>query len=203
MTCLNPNYDTILIPSLQNLQNKCQKSSFTYDRWHHLILPLPPVHALPTLNARTCCLEVPIDDVTISYFRSHGQFESSMNASCHGYLCELLGRPLYKLIDYIMIKMKIAPICLLTACKRRKFKLFGVSAEVRAIDNGITCWYWSASLSNRLRVLKAHSSLFKCCEKSLPNYMYWIPGAQRGSWVWVFLRLFVSLKLIFIVSFNF
>ena len=51
MTGLNPNYDTIPIPSLQNSQNKCQKSSFTYDRRRHLILPLPPLHALPTLNA--------------------------------------------------------------------------------------------------------------------------------------------------------
>ena len=55
MTGLNPNYDTISIPSLHNSQNKCQKSSFTYDRRRHSILPLPPVHALPTLNARTCC----------------------------------------------------------------------------------------------------------------------------------------------------
>ena len=55
MTGLNPNYDTIPIPSLQNSQNKCQESSFIYDRRHHLILPLPPVHTLPTLNARTCC----------------------------------------------------------------------------------------------------------------------------------------------------
>ena len=62
--------------------------------------------------------------------------------------------------------MKISPICLLTACKRRKFKLFGYSSQVRAIDNGITCCYWSAKLSNRLRALKAHSSLFKCCEKN-------------------------------------
>ena len=77
MTGLNPNYDTIPIPSLQNSQNKCQKSSFTYDHRCHLILPLPPVHALPTLNARTCCQGAPIDDVTISHFRSHGQFESS------------------------------------------------------------------------------------------------------------------------------
>ena len=82
MTSLNPNYDTIPIPSLQNSQNKCQKSSFTYDRRRHFILPLPPVHALPTLNAHTCCLGAPIDDVTISYFQSHGQFESSLNASC-------------------------------------------------------------------------------------------------------------------------
>ena len=62
--------------------------------------------------------------------------------------------------------MKIAPICLLTACKRRKFKLFGDSSQVRAIDNGITCWYWSAILSNRLRALKAHSFLLKCCAKT-------------------------------------
>ena len=55
MTSLNPNYDTIPIPSLQNSQNKCQKSSFTYDGWRHLILPLQPVLAITTLNARTCC----------------------------------------------------------------------------------------------------------------------------------------------------
>ena len=82
MTGLNPNYDTIPIPSLQNSQNKCQKSSFTNDRRRHLILPLPPVHGLPTLNARTYCWGAPIDDVTISYFRSLGQFESSVNAGC-------------------------------------------------------------------------------------------------------------------------
>ena len=99
--------------------------------------------------------------------------------------------------------MKIAQICLLTACKRLKFKLFGDSSQVRAIDNGIMCCYWSASLSNRLRALKAHSSLLKCCAKNRLNYMYWIQGKHRGSWVWVFLRLSVSLKLIFIVPFNF
>ena len=55
MTGLNPNYDTIPIPSLQNSQNKRQKSSFTFDRRRHLILPLQPVHVLPTLNARICC----------------------------------------------------------------------------------------------------------------------------------------------------
>ena len=96
--------------------------------------------------------------------------------------------------------MKIAPICLLTACKCRKFKLFGDSSQLRAIDNGITCFYWSASLSNRLRALKAHSSLLKCCAKNCPKYMYWIQEKHRGSWVWV---LSVSLKLIFIVPFNF
>ena len=55
--------------------------------------------------------------------------------------------------------MKTAPICLLTACKCRKFKLFGDSSQVHALDSGITCCYWSASLSNQLRALKAHSSL--------------------------------------------
>ena len=40
------------------------------------------------------------------------------------------------------------------------------------------------------------------CKKH-PNCMYWIQGKHRGSWVWVFLRLSVSLKLIFIVPFNF
>ena len=50
------------------------------------------------------------------------------------------------------------------------------SSQVRAIDNGTTCCYWSASLSNRLRALKAHGSLFKCCEKNCPNYIYWIQG---------------------------
>ena len=43
--------------------------------------------------------------------------------------------------------MELAPICLLTACKRRKFKLFGDSSQVRAIDNRITCCYWSASIT--------------------------------------------------------
>ena len=99
--------------------------------------------------------------------------------------------------------MKIAPICLLTACKRRKLKLFGDSSQIRAIGNGITCCYWSASLSNRLRALKAHSSSLKCCAKNCPNYMYRIQGKHRGSWVWVFLRLSVSLKLIFVVPFDF
>ena len=50
--------------------------------------------------------------------------------------------------------------------------------------------------------VKAHSSLLKCCAKNCPNYMYWIQWKHRGSWVWVFLRLSVSLKLIFIVPFN-
>ena len=36
------------------------------------------------------------------------------------------------------LTMKIAPICLLTACKWRKFQLVGDSSQVRAIDNGIT-----------------------------------------------------------------
>ena len=90
--------------------------------------------------------------------------------------------------------MKIETICLLRACKRRKFKMFGDSSQVRAIDNGITCCYWSASRSNRLRALKAHSSLFKCCEKNCPNFMNWIQLKHRGSWI--FLRL---LRLIFIV----
>ena len=71
------------------------------------------------------------------------------------------------------------------------------------MDNGITCCYWSASLSNRLRALKAHNSLFKCCAKNCPNYMYWIQGKHRGFLVWVFLQLSVLLKLIFIVPFNF
>ena len=99
--------------------------------------------------------------------------------------------------------MKIAPICLLTACKHRKFKLLGDSSQVRTIDNGITCCYWSAILSNRLRALKAHSSSLKCCAKNCPNYMYWSQGKHRCSRVWVFLRLSVSLKLIFVVPFNF
>ena len=97
--------------------------------------------------------------------------------------------------------MKIAPSCLLTACKQRKFKLFGDSSQVHAIDNGITCCYWSASLSNRLRALRTvpYSNVV---QKNCPNYMYWIQGKRCGSWVWVFLRLFVSLKLSFIVPFN-
>ena len=53
MNGLNPNHDTMPILSLQNSQNKYHKSSFTYNRRHHLTLPLPPVHP-PKLNARTC-----------------------------------------------------------------------------------------------------------------------------------------------------
>ena len=98
--------------------------------------------------------------------------------------------------------MKISPIFLLTACKRRKFKLFGDSSHVRAIDNEITCCYWSASLSNRLRALKAHSFLIKCCEKNCPNYMYWIQGngvvPESGyffdylcNWNWFLLSLLI------------
>ena len=80
-----------------------------------------------------------------------------------------------------MINNEKTPICLLTACKRRKFKLFGDSSKVCALDYWITCCYWSASRSNRLRALKAYSSWFKCCEKVYPNY---IKGKHRGSWVW-------------------
>ena len=105
--------------------------------------------------------------------------------------------------------MKIAPICLMTACKRRKFKLFGDASQVRAIDNGITCCYWSASLSNRLRATKAHSSLFKGCAKNCSNCIYWIQGKHRGlesgyffdylyHWNWFLLSL-----LIFILFLNF
>ena len=53
MTGLNHNYDTTPSHSLKNSHNKCQKSSFTYDHRRHFILPLPPVHALPTVTART------------------------------------------------------------------------------------------------------------------------------------------------------
>ena len=56
-----------------------------------------------------------------------------------------------------LLTMKIALICLLTACKRRKFKLSGDCSQVRALDNGITCCYWSASLRNRLCALKKYT----------------------------------------------
>ena len=87
---------------------------------------------------------------------------------------------------------------------RRKFKLLGVSSQVRALDNGITCCYWSASLSNRLRALKAHSSSFKCCEKNCPNYMCWIRGKHRGCWVWVFCRFYCPFEFLryFYIFFN-
>ena len=94
MTGLNPNYDTTPIPSLQNSQNKCQKSLFTYDHRRHLILPLPSVHALPTVNAPTCCQGAPIDDVKISYSRSHGQFESLVNASCQRMILWIIRTPI-------------------------------------------------------------------------------------------------------------
>ena len=84
MTGLYLDLDTMPILSLQNSKNKCQKSSFTYDHRCQLILPFPPVHTLPTLNACTCYEGV------IDWWRhnilfncwSHGQIESSVNASC-------------------------------------------------------------------------------------------------------------------------
>ena len=99
--------------------------------------------------------------------------------------------------------MKIAPICLLTACKRRKFKLFGDSSQVRAIDNGITCCYWSAILTNRLRALKAHSFLLKCCAKKLPKL--YILDTRKTSW---FLSMGISsiicvIEIDFYCPFNF
>ena len=43
-------HDTHSSPS--KLTKQVPKTSFTYDHRRHLILPLQPVHALPTLNAR-------------------------------------------------------------------------------------------------------------------------------------------------------
>ena len=60
----------------------------------------------------------------------------------NGWLCGLLERFLCILINYIMINNEHSAI-LLTACKRRKLKLFGDSPQVRALGNGITS-YWSA-----------------------------------------------------------
>ena len=48
----------------------------------------------PTVNIPTCCQGAPIDDVTISYFRSHGQFESLMNASCQRIILWIIRTPI-------------------------------------------------------------------------------------------------------------
>ena len=105
--------------------------------------------------------------------------------------------------------MKIAPICLLAACKHRKFKLFGDSSQVRAIDNGITCCYWSASLRYRLCALKTHSSLFKCYEKKLPKLYaldtrktlsgYFVDHLRHWNWIllsFLIFNIFLYISLI-------
>ena len=67
------------------------------------------------------------------------------------------------------------------------------------IDNGIACCYWSASFSNQLRALKAHSSFLKYYGKNWPNYMYWImenivileSGYRPFYFSYLFLDIFV------------
>ena len=117
----------------------------------------------------------------------------------NGYLCELLGGLLCILINYIMINNENSTNLSADSLQAPQIHI------VWGFLSGPRYGQWDHLLliSNRLRTLKAHSSLFKCCEKNCPNYMYWIQGKHHGSWVWVFLRLFASLKLIFIVPFNF
>ena len=54
MPCQRPNPRPCPFLPFKTHETSAQQSSFTYDRRCHLILPLPPVHALPTLNAHTC-----------------------------------------------------------------------------------------------------------------------------------------------------
>ena len=107
--------------------------------------------------------------------------------------------------------MKIAPICLLTACKRRKFKLFGDSSQVRAIDNGITCCYWSASLSNRLRTLERTVSYSNVVQRTAQTictgYKENIVVLESGyffdylcHWNWFLLPLLIF--ILFLYFFN-
>ena len=102
--------------------------------------------------------------------------------------------------------MKIAPICLLTAFERRKFILLGNSSQVRAIDNGVTCCYWSASFSNRLRALKAQF-LFQMLWKELPKLYVLVNIVVLDSgyfsdylchWNWFLLSLFIVYLFIYI-----
>ena len=184
MTGLNPNYDTKPIPSLQNSQNKCQKSSFTYDCRRQLISAITASARPPNFEYTHLLLR------SADWWRHNILFSiartiwilNECKLSTDNHVNYQDAYYAYWLITW-WLTMKIVPICLLKACKRRKFKFFGDSSQVRAIDSGITCCYWSASLSNRLRALKAHSSFFKCCEKNCPNYMYWIQGKHRGSWI--------------------
>ena len=93
MNGLNPNYDTMPILSLQNSQNKYHKSSFTYDRRHHLTLPLPPVHPPPPPPPPNWT-HAPVDDVTIFCFRSNGQFESLVNINCQRIIMWIISAPI-------------------------------------------------------------------------------------------------------------
>ena len=71
---------------------------------------------------------------------------------------------------------------------------------------------WSASLSNRLRALKAHSSLFKCCEKAAQtlctgykkNFVVLDSGYffdYLRHWKWFLLSLLI-LNLFLYILFN-
>ena len=94
MTGLHPNYDTIPIPSLQNSQNVPKKSQIP----RYLRSPAPFNYAVTTSarppNFKCTHLLHALDDVTISYFRSHGQFESSVNASCQRIIMWIIRTPI-------------------------------------------------------------------------------------------------------------
>ena len=106
--------------------------------------------------------------------------------------------------------MKIAPICQLTACKRRKFKLFGDSSQVRAIDNGITCSCLSASLSNQLCALKRtvpYSNVVKRTAQTIcTGYKENIVVLESGyffdylcHWNWCILSLLIFNLFLYII----
>ena len=106
--------------------------------------------------------------------------------------------------------MKIAPICRLTACKPCKFKLFGDSSQVRAIDNGITCCCLSASLSNRLCPLKRtvpYSNVVKRTAQTLSTgYKENIVVLESGyffdylcHWNWCLLSLLIFNLFLYII----
>ena len=102
--------------------------------------------------------------------------------------------------------MKIAPICLLTACKRRKFKLFGNSSQVRAIDNGITCCYWSATGCVHWKRTVPYSNVVqKTAQIICTGYKENIVVLESGyffdylcHWNWFLLSLLISIIFLYI-----
>ena len=103
MTGLNPNYDTIPIPSLQISQNKCQKSCLLtiaganwFCRYRRCLPSQLWMHAPVAKEHRLMTSQYPIFDRT-----------DNLNPQCmqavNGSVCELLGRLLCILINYIMI----------------------------------------------------------------------------------------------------
>ena len=101
MTGLNPNYGKLPIPSPPNSLNKCQKSSFPYDRRRYLIVPFPPGH--PPHFECTQLLLWSADWWRHNIADRTGNLNPQWMPVVKGWLCGLLERLLCILINYIII----------------------------------------------------------------------------------------------------